>query len=42
MHNKQYVQQSYEEIMNFLEQKIYSAPIGQRLDPKGKVRLSGF
>ncbi len=41
-YNQQYVRQSYKEIIDFLEQEIYTAPIGQRLDPKGKVRLSGF
>ena len=41
-YDQQYVQQSYQEIINFLEKEIYSAPIGQRLDPEGKVRLSGF
>lgn len=42
LQNKDYVQKSYNEIIDFLYNKIYKAPIGQRLDPSGKVRKSGY
>ncbi len=38
-YNSNYVRQSYIEIMNFLFNKIYSAPIGQKLNAEGKVSL---
>lgn len=41
-YDEDYVRQSYEEIIDFLEKEVYSAPIGQRLNPQGKVLLSGF
>lgn len=41
-HSLEYVKKAYEEVINFLFSEIYSAPIGQRLDPDGKVRLSGY
>lgn len=34
------VQKSYKEIDDFLQTKIYSAPIGQKLDVWGKVKIS--
>ena len=42
MYDKEYVRKSYQEILDFLYQKVYAAPIGQRLDPDGKVRSSGY
>ena len=38
----EHVRQSYKEVIDFLYNKIYTAPIGQRLDPSGKVRESGY
>jgi len=38
MYDSDYVRQSYFEIMDFLFSKIYTAPIGQKLDYRGKVR----
>ena len=42
LQSEKYVRESYQEIIDFLYDKIYSAPIGQRLDPDGKVRSSGY
>lgn len=42
MQNEKYVRESYKEIIDFLYTKVYTAPIGQRLDPNGKVRPSGY
>ena len=42
LHDDNYVRESYKEIINFLYSEVYSAPIGQRLDPEGKVRASGY
>lgn len=42
MYDIEYIKKSYQEIINFLYQEIYNAPIGQRLDPSGKVRNSGY
>ena len=40
--SKNFVEESYKEIMQFLYEKVYAAPVGQRLDPEGKVRISGY
>lgn len=42
LQTEKYTRESYKEIMNFLYTKIYVAPIGQRLDPAGKIRSSGY
>lgn len=42
LYNEKYIQESYKEIIDFLYQKVYAAPIGQRLDPDGKIRKSGY
>ena len=42
LQSEKYVRDSYQEIISFLYNSIYSAPIGQRLDPQGKVKASGF
>ncbi len=42
LQSEKYVRESYKEIIDFLYSEIYSAPIGQRLDPDGKIRASGY
>lgn len=42
LQTEKYTRESYKEIIDFLYTKIYAAPIGQRLDPDGKVRSSGY
>lgn len=42
LQTKKYVRESYKEIIDFLYNEIYAAPLGQRLDPDGKVRKAGF
>lgn len=42
MYDKEYTRKSYQEILDFLYQKVYAAPIGQRLDPEEKVRATGY
>lgn len=37
-YNSDYVTKSYKEIMDFLYNKIYSAPVGRKLDYNGKTK----
>lgn len=39
---KEYQDKMYQEIMDFLFNNIYSAPIGQKLDWHGKVKGSSW
>ena len=36
------IKQQYNEIINFLFNEVYSAPIGQKLDSNGKVKTSSI
>lgn len=36
----EYINETYKEIMDFLCDEIYSAPIGQKLNKQGKIKLT--
>lgn len=42
MYDSSYQKRSYIEIINFLFEYIYNAPVGQKLDYFGKVRTSTY